>query len=318
MSKQIIFIIVLSAVLLCNGCSQKGKNEKVNSPRYDFNIEEDNYEHIDFKKLDSGKRSISNTAEERDEISKDIREEYILQIKENAKKYEKDVNGVLYIYPEVSEWSNISEDEIEKWDKYNYILKKHLKEDSTYISSEIIEKELNEEERNIYYFCSDYKSLWDVSPRCGWYCGGWVNEIYASSYLEAEGNIDYEVKNIHDFDTSTVWVEGVEGYGIGEKVEYYINDFELPTGINIYNGYAKSKELYYKNSRVKELVLYINDEKYCVLCMEDTWKAQNFNIINNELEIEGTNKLSFEILSVYEGEEYKDTCIAEIMMSGKH
>ena len=55
---------------------------------------------------------------------------------------------------------------------------------------------------------------------CSFYCGCEIGEQKASSTLKQQGKQNYKASNIHDLDYSTTWVEGAEGYGIGEWVEY--------------------------------------------------------------------------------------------------
>ncbi|MBQ1697267.1 MAG: hypothetical protein II075_05250, partial [Bacteroidales bacterium] len=78
---------------------------------------------------------------------------------------------------------------------------------------------------------------------CSWYCGdGGPIKITASSRLASQGANNYNEKNLHDFHANTPWVEGVQGYGIGEWVEYTFKAHNPRiTTIIILNGYNKSE-----------------------------------------------------------------------------
>ena len=58
------------------------------------------------------------------------------------------------------------------------------------------------------------------SPACSWYCGGVIDSINASSNLAETNGFTYIAENAHDFNHESVWVEGVDGNGIGEYIIY--------------------------------------------------------------------------------------------------
>ncbi len=77
----------------------------------------------------------------------------------------------------------------------------------------------------------------------------WVSSVLSETI---RGTIvSYPPENLFDSDTSTAWVEGVEGYGRGESVLILTN--RIVSGISMVNGFAKSEGLYNNNSRIKEL-----------------------------------------------------------------
>ena len=81
-----------------------------------------------------------------------------------------------------------------------------------------------------------------------------VFDTYASSTLiDANGKYNYSSENITDMDPRTAWVEGENGYGTGEYIEFdgYNDLVWSGTVINILNGFQKSISLWKNNSRVK-------------------------------------------------------------------
>jgi hypothetical protein len=140
----------------------------------------------------------------------------------------------------------------------------------------------------------------------------------ASSQLSAYKAIDYKPENAHDLSFKSAWVEGVEGYGIGEYIEYYFeNQSARITNIIIYNGYVKSERLWKTNSRVKKLKLYINDIPYAILNLEDSRSAQKFDIDTLGQRDDGKDLvLRFEIIEAYPGTKYEDVAITEIYFDG--
>ena len=147
---------------------------------------------------------------------------------------------------------------------------------------------------------------------------------------------------------ATTWCEGVKGYGINERVNMTIktlsdqpqyDDKVRLSSIMIVNGYAKDTTTWKNNSRVKTLRLYVSGEPLCELQLQDVIKPQIFSIPTN-LEIypkkHGKSipidknifstypahtqsnmtayqlELSFEIIDIYKGDKYDDTCITGI------
>lgn len=142
-----------------------------------------------------------------------------------------------------------------------------------------------------------------------------------SSALKPQGEHEYGSKSISDLNYKTAWVEGVKGYGIGE---YTIFEFQPGPRINeviIANGYIKDKKTWKNNSRVKQLKMYLNNELFAILNLQDVYAEQSFKVpvigTKNDLNktISGI-KIKFEISAVYKGDKYDDTAITEIYFDG--
>lgn len=189
-------------------------------------------------------------------------------------------------------------------------------------------EKLSSAEKKIYNNCDEtYESYWDIlGVGCSWYCGGGQDTISASSSLKPYKGINYSAKNIHDLSYKTAWIEGVPGYGIGEYVMYHFPP-ENPriTEIIIVNGYAKSQKAWKDNSRVKKLKMYVNDEPFAILNLEDSRQEQHFRFEplgygdreNWELLQEKPWwTIKFEIVEVYKGDKYDDTAITQIYFDG--
>jgi len=86
--------------------------------------------------------------------------------------------------------------------------------------------------------------------------------------------------------------------------------------IAIINGYAKDDTLWENNNRVKKLKLTIDDTNQFILELEDTKDLQLFDINYKNDNITKKINMKFEILEVYQGEKYDDTCITSIYLSG--
>jgi hypothetical protein len=186
----------------------------------------------------------------------------------------------------------------------------------------------SDEERFVEDNCSEGdENYYDIlTAACSWYCGGGLDTLTASSELDGVKDIAYTASNAHDLSYKTAWVEGVEGYGIGEFLVYHFPP-ENPriTKIIVVNGYVKSDKTWRENSRVKQLKMYVNDKPFAILHLEDSKHEQEFSVepIGNgnrgdftKLKANPWWTMKFEIVDVYKGEKYADTAITEIYFDG--
>jgi hypothetical protein len=130
-----------------------------------------------------------------------------------------------------------------------------------------------------------------------------VKWISATTSLKGK-NMRYGAGNLLD-KSSGSWCEGVKGDGIGEKITLKFWKEEILRTLYFING-LKSKKYYSKNNRVK--VLKINGESYT---LRDSPLLQKI-VLNKPVK---AKKLVLEIVSVYPGSKWKDTCITEISVN---
>ena len=192
----------------------------------------------------------------------------------------------------------------------------------------IDEEKFTQEEKNLYHLCHmDVEDYWSViGYGCSWYCGGGQDTNSASSELKSFKKISYAAKNIHDLSYKSAWIEGVDGYGIGEFVVYHFPP-QTPriTTVIVVNGYVKTDKSWKENSRVKKLKMYVNGEAFAILNLDDSKVQQYFSFkpigIAERSDWDALKKMDwwtmkFEILEVYPGEKFDDTAITEIYFDG--
>ena len=177
----------------------------------------------------------------------------------------------------------------------------------------------------------------------------YAEEFTATSTLAPEGNFRYDAENLQnnrDFggDRSVTWCEGVAGYGIGERVtmrvttQGFYSEAEIGFfALMIVNGFARNETTWKNNARVKILRLYVGDRHWCDLHLRDVIKPQILRFPQH-LIIEPHQSgrkvaipadwyqydwmassayqtdLSFEIIEVYPGDRFEDTCITGIAL----
>ncbi len=146
----------------------------------------------------------------------------------------------------------------------------------------------------------------------------------ASSTLAPQGQFSYEASNIYNSDRRNAWIEGAEGYGIGEYIDitrsYKVADEEFGVDFGelcIVNGYAQTPEKWAANSRVKDLKVYFNGRYIDTIHLEDSIRPQYFDLTGYKLQAASgaESVFRFEIASVYPGDKYTDTAITGIEVS---
>ena len=132
-------------------------------------------------------------------------------------------------------------------------------------------------------------------------------EITADSYL-TEGNTKYLPERLRNTEPGTPWCEGKPGDGIGSIITLKGNK-EFSTLI-ISNGFdSAKKQNYTNNNRVKEIRITNLNNKKNLLTTELPDSPQPFEI---KLPF-SSDYVQIEILSVYKGEKYEDTCLNYIL-----
>lgn len=130
--------------------------------------------------------------------------------------------------------------------------------------------------------------------------------VNQSSFL-VEGVTKYSVENLAILNSDSPWVEGVDGYGIGEG---FTVDFKLKNDkyLLIINGYISFQKpyLYEQNARIKKIkITGLQSNKTAVLDVLDTPHPQSVDISF----LNDTEGFSVEIVEVFPGTKYEDTCI---------
>ncbi len=136
-----------------------------------------------------------------------------------------------------------------------------------------------------------------------------IEKVSASSYLyESQYNIGHDPACLLDGAADTAWCEDVSGQGEGECVFFNFDGVCSLDGMKIYNGYQKSEDLYYKNSRPKDIYLSFSDDTGIAIELSDTMGEQDINFDR----VVNTTFVTLIIKSVYPGTKYEDTLISEI------
>lgn len=131
---------------------------------------------------------------------------------------------------------------------------------------------------------------------------------YTTKNYLTEGKVKYLPKNLKDLSIGKPWVEDSEGAGIGDTIT--IQNSQTIEALVISNGFVSYKtSTFYNNNRVKKLRITNknNDSESFETILPD-------NAIPTDIIIPfKTKELILEIIEVYKGDKYDDTCINFIL-----
>ncbi|MBO6508915.1 MAG: caspase family protein [Roseibium sp.] len=138
---------------------------------------------------------------------------------------------------------------------------------------------------------------------------GGTFEFCASSVLDPQYGNRYGPGNLVDGKLTTAWVEGVSGNGNGERILINFDRPRLLSGFEIVNGYAKNKDIFFKNARVNTAILRLSDGSSETISLPDNMRTSRFDF-SQPVE---TSWIEIEIATVFKGKKYADTALSEFL-----
>ena len=169
--------------------------------------------------------------------------------------------------------------------------------------TETFEYELDPEYR-------DPMSVEEAQELCG------AAEVRAVS-VEASSTLQggpYGAENVLDGRADTAWVEGADGLGEGEYLDFHFPAGAVVRYIELVNGYAKDSNTFYKNAAPSGIRLISGCDEVA-LELDTYYEGRTFYVLPGELGIDQTIRLKIE--AVTEGSDYEDTCISEVRFWGE-
>lgn len=323
-------LVCLLLLLVLSSCDQEANDKNSIMKTVDFSSSELNEPKVEKDALANNNNNneddtyATDDVDDTDENESNEESEYKKQFDEvnldelpinraSIEKYRLSDEGVLVIEPFLTDDIHVDSASINQFN-------------NDMIRAAELQKEIDNGKSFTDYSSSDQEILvwyergidpWYVGESCGWGCAFWFEEFISSSELQSQNENTYELRNIYDDSVSTCWSEGVNGNGIGESFELVANTNMIPRLIAIYNGYSKSVDTFNNNNRVKTLELTINDDISVILELEDVMGEQLF-VLEDLIDNEEDFTFKFEILEIYKGEKYDDTCISEIKIRDGH
>jgi Mg-chelatase subunit ChlD len=118
----------------------------------------------------------------------------------------------------------------------------------------------------------------------------------------------YKAENVLDGKSTTAWAEGVDGPGIGEWLKFGLDEPRKVKAVRIISGYPKTPQIFRNNNRVRTIKISFSDGKFQMNELKDVQESQRILIDRDA----PTSYIKLEIMDVYKGAKFDDTCIAEV------
>lgn len=148
----------------------------------------------------------------------------------------------------------------------------------------------------------------------------YTNGARATSFLRSSWNRyeeNYHPSYVFDGDPVTGWVEGADGDGVGEAIEWPISALRSGSQLKLQvrAGYHKSQSLFAANAVPKEVRVSVLDSRGEPVATQTATLARKMDWQEILVPLpgdKGFNAVRLEILSVHPGTKYKDTVISDI------
>lgn len=138
-----------------------------------------------------------------------------------------------------------------------------------------------------------------------------VWNVIADSYLsEADFHMEHTADRVIDGSLDTAWAEGVPGYGVGQSITLVFDGEYQVSGLQIWAGYHKSEDLFYKNARPQQIRVILTGGMEMTYSLQDVMGKQTLYFDTPAV----TDAVTILIDSVYPGTVYEDTVISEISL----
>lgn len=135
-------------------------------------------------------------------------------------------------------------------------------------------------------------------------------DFCVDSVLSSQSGNRYGPANLFDGDRGTAWCEGVSGNGIGQTITIYITNGVPFDRLLMWNGYQKNGTTFTRNARPKKIAVKSQIEPKRTFTLPDTTKQLNLKLKT----MTERSKIVIEILEVYPGTHYQDTCISGLFV----
>ena len=149
-----------------------------------------------------------------------------------------------------------------------------------------------------------------------------VTSVETSSEHEPIGEKTYTGNNLIDGNYATVWVEGVDGTGVGETITLHLDKKQLVYGVMICNGYTESTKLFNENGKLTGVVVDFGNDKIAKgemdgYAVDDAATEYLAGLNSSTVEPDEpvmTDTIIITITGADKGEKYEDTCVSEILV----
>lgn len=135
-----------------------------------------------------------------------------------------------------------------------------------------------------------------------------VKSIKASSSF-SDKDVSYDASYASDSRLSTIWMEGEEGSGLGDWIEFSFEKDVTVSKLVFYNGNWDSRDFYQRYNRVKSFQVKFSNGSIQKIDLADKMEKQ---VVALEKPVT-TKSLRLVLKEVYKGTTFQDTPISEVM-----
>lgn len=139
-------------------------------------------------------------------------------------------------------------------------------------------------------------------------------KISASSSLPTTSNHSYYPENLLDGNIETTWAAKPP---IGQSINAVFNCSFRLRQLVIYNGMIKSESLYYRNSRVKELAIYLDENHINNFVLDDIYSTESQTINMDVVLPLKESILKIVIKDTFKGTHYDEVVLTDIKFIGE-
>ncbi|UWU81810.1 caspase family protein [Bradyrhizobium yuanmingense] len=132
-----------------------------------------------------------------------------------------------------------------------------------------------------------------------------------SSMLKPQFGNSYGAANLFDASTGTAWVEGASGNGVGEWITIEFETVRRVRSIHVQNGYQKSRDIFAKNNRVRQIRVLFSGGESQTFVLDDKLSAQLLMLRPPV----SAHWMQFIIDDVWAGNKYTDTAITKLLVN---
>ncbi|MCA1385967.1 caspase family protein [Bradyrhizobium sp. BRP23] len=132
-----------------------------------------------------------------------------------------------------------------------------------------------------------------------------------SSMLKPQFGNSYGAANLFDASTGTAWVEGASGNGVGEWITIEFETVRRVKSIHVQNGYQKSRDIFAKNNRVRQIRVLFSGGESQTFVLDDKLSAQLLMLRPPV----SAHWMQFIIDDVWAGNKYTDTAITKLLVN---
>ncbi len=148
-----------------------------------------------------------------------------------------------------------------------------------------------------------------------------IPEIKTTSTAPATTE-SFDAKNILDGNMKTCWLSS--GDGKNEDIEIIV-DLEEVEGINVavisdiyfFSGWRKDYQTWKEYSRIKKMIMTVNDLPYGEITFEDTYKQQSIDLEKFKIDRTRRSRIRFRVVDTYKGSKFNQLAFSDIQLIGK-